>query len=64
MAASKQTNLHMHFRYAVPLVWGSLRLAPIKVCACIYTYLFSSLCRWILYNKLCILSIANYDRVW
>ena len=28
----KQTSIHAHFRNAVPLaiVWGSLRLAPIK----------------------------------
>ena len=28
--ASKQANIHTHVRNAVPLVWGSLRLAPIK----------------------------------
>ena len=27
---SKQANIHTHFRNAVTLVWGSLRLAPIK----------------------------------
>ena len=27
--ASKQANIHTHVRNAVPLVWGSLRLAPI-----------------------------------
>ena len=29
LAASKQANIHMHMCNAVPLVWGSLRLAPI-----------------------------------
>ena len=29
--ASKQANIHTHVRNAVPLVWGSLRLAPITV---------------------------------
>ena len=29
MAASKLTDIHTHFRNAVLLVWGSLRLAPI-----------------------------------
>ena len=29
MATSKQTYIHTHFRNAVKLVWGSLRLAPI-----------------------------------
>ena len=28
--ASKQANMHTHMRNAVPLVWGSLRLAPIR----------------------------------
>ena len=28
--ASKQANIHTHVRNAVPLVWGSLRLAPIR----------------------------------
>ena len=27
----KQANIHTHVRNAVPLVWGSLRLAPIRV---------------------------------
>ena len=31
MAASKQARTLTHFRIAVPLVWGSLRLAPITV---------------------------------
>ena len=26
---SKQANIHMYVHNAVPLVWGSLRLAPI-----------------------------------
>ena len=29
MAANRQTDIHMHVRNAVTLVWGSLRLAPI-----------------------------------
>ena len=29
--ASKQARIHTHFRNAVPLVWGSLRLAPIRI---------------------------------
>ena len=29
--ASKQARIHTHFRNAVPLVWGSLRLAPIMM---------------------------------
>ena len=29
--ASKQANIHTHVCNAVPLVWGSLRLAPITV---------------------------------
>ena len=29
MAASKQAHTLTHFRDAVPLVWGLLRLAPI-----------------------------------
>ena len=33
MAASKQANIHTHMRNAVPLVWGSLRLAPIILSA-------------------------------
>ena len=33
MAASKQANIHTHMRNAVPLVWGSLRLAPIITCS-------------------------------
>ena len=28
---SKQANIHTHVRNAVPLVWGSLRLAPITL---------------------------------
>jgi len=28
LQASKQASIHMHVRYAVTLVWGSLRLAP------------------------------------
>ena len=28
---SKQANIHMHVHNEVTLVWGSLRLAPIKV---------------------------------
>ena len=28
MATSKQANIHTHMHNAVPLVWGSLRLAP------------------------------------
>ena len=36
MAASKQARTYVrmltHFRNAVPLVWGSLRLAPINLC--------------------------------
>ena len=31
MAASKQANIHMYMRNAVPLVWGSLRLTPIII---------------------------------
>ena len=30
MATSKQTSIHTYFRNAVPLVWGSLRLAPVN----------------------------------
>ena len=30
MATTKQTSMHTHFHNAVPLVWGSFRLAPIK----------------------------------
>ena len=30
MAASTVGRIHTHLRNAVPLVWGSLRLAPIK----------------------------------
>ena len=30
MAASKHVRMLTHFRNAVPLVWGSLRLAPIN----------------------------------
>ena len=29
--ASKQANIHTHVSNAVPLVWGSLRLAPITL---------------------------------
>ena len=29
-ASKKETSIHTHFRNAVTLVWGSLRLAPIK----------------------------------
>ena len=32
--ANKQANIHMHMHSAVPLVWGSLKLAPINVCKC------------------------------
>ena len=35
--ASKQANIHMHVHNAVPLVWGSLRLAPISS----YIYLYA-----------------------
>ena len=28
VATSKQTSIHTYLRNAVPLVWGSLRLAP------------------------------------
>ena len=31
MATSKQTDIHTHVCNAVPLVWGSLRLAPITI---------------------------------
>ena len=31
MAASKHVRTLTHFRNAVPLVWGSLRLTPIKL---------------------------------
>ena len=30
MAASKQASIHMHVHNTVTLVWGSLRLAPIR----------------------------------
>ena len=30
MATNRQTEIHTHVRNAVMLVWGSLRLAPIK----------------------------------
>ena len=30
MATNRQTDIHTHVRNAVMLVWGSLRLAPIK----------------------------------
>ena len=30
MAASKQASIHTHFRNAVTLVWGLLRLAPMR----------------------------------
>ena len=35
---SKQANIHTHVRSAVPLVWGSLRLAPITVFLFIYLF--------------------------
>ena len=35
MAASKQASIHTHVHNAVTLVWGSLRLAPIKTNYCI-----------------------------
>ena len=36
MAASTVGRIHTHLRNAVPLVWGSLRLAPIKKIALIF----------------------------
>ena len=39
MAASKPTDIHTHFRNAVPLVWGSLRLTPISHTSCYYLHM-------------------------
>ena len=49
VAASKQANIHTHVRNAVPLVWGSLRLAPINKYAS---------CKCIL---LCFLCLCTYE---
>ena len=48
--ASKQASIHMHVRNVVTLVWGSLRLAPIKV---VHTgsLRFSSSHAWAVYRN-------------
>ena len=59
---SKQANIHMHVRNAVPLVWGSLRLAPITH----FVYTFSV---WVLLSvtkdfKCCVLNITPSFCAW